>query len=251
MPYYVAPETPEDRLHVFGETLKFTAAEIAATRPAPVTAATITGVTAFVAVFEPLVKALTEKLGDRSREVGESVAAKTQLEITVRDYVEVLKRRTRRKGHAVAVLIKHGLPESGDAPNLDSWAALKQTAKALIDGDALSTAEYGAMQNPSAAELQAALDQAQEEHEDVAPADSAVQAAQNALAAQAETAKYWIEEIRYDALNFARREDDAGQRRLLRKLGYTFKTLPGETPEDNSDQGSVTPPSPPAVTPQA
>jgi hypothetical protein len=241
MPYYVAPETPEDRLHVFEETIKYTAAEITATRPSPVKPETITGVTAFISVFKPLVTALTEKLGTRSREVSESTAAKTVLEITTRDYIEVLKRRTRRKGHAAAVLVNHGLPENGDTPNVDSWITLKQVATALIAGDALSTTDYGAMQNPSAAELQTALDKAQEEHEDVAPADSAVQAAQNALATQADSAKFWIEEIRYDALDFARREDDPGQRRLLRKLGYRFKTLPGETPEDTGD-GTTPPP---------
>ena len=245
MPFYVPPESPEDRLFVFEETTRFVAAEQTAGRAAPIKAATLAGVTAFTAVFKPRVAALTGTLGTRAREVEEATTAKATLEEAVRDYLEVLKRRTRRKRHNIAVLVNHGLPASGDIPALGSWAELKQVATALIAGDALSAPAYGAMQNPSVAELQAALTAAQDEHEDVAPADSAVQAAQSALAAQAETAAFWVSEIRYDALDTARRADDASQRRLLRRLGYRFKTLPGEPPEDPTDQLNPAPTPPP------
>ncbi len=245
MPFYVPPESPEDRLFVFEETTKFTAAEQTAGRASPIKAATLGGITAFLAIFRPLVAALASVLGTRAREVEESTTAKAILEGHVRDYIEVLKRRTRRQRHNVAVLVNHSLPASGDAPPLNSWPELKRVAAALIAGDGLSAAAFGAMQNPSAAELQAALTAAQDEHEDVAPADSAVQAAQTALAAQAEQAEFWVSEIRYDALDTGRREDEPGKRRLLRKLGFRFKTLPGEAPEEPGDQPAQ-PPTPPA-----
>ncbi|MEO7932000.1 MAG: hypothetical protein ABIT76_02470 [Chthoniobacterales bacterium] len=142
------------------------------------------------------------------------------------------------------MLVNHGLDSTGDTPNMEGWPNLKRVAEALVAGDASSTAAYGAMANPSAAELQSALTAAQEEHADVAPADSAVQAAQTLLDAQDERALFLVSEIRFDALDHARREDDPGQRRLLRKLGFRFKSYPGETPEDVTDQPAPASPTP-------
>ncbi len=245
MPYYVPPESPEDKLFVLEETIQFTADEAAASRPLPIKAATRNSVLNYAVTYRPHVNGLIGALGTRAREVSEADTAKNSLAGVVRDYIEVLKRRTRRLGHNVAVLVNHGLPENGDTPVLSAWADLKRVAEELVNGDVLSAATYGEMANPSAAEVQTALTVAQTEHEDVAPADSAVQVAQNNLAAQQEQADYWVSEIRYDALDFARRENDPGQRRLLRKLGFKFKTLPGETPEDPGDTPApVTPTAP-------
>ena len=175
MPYYTAPNTPEDHLFILEESIRYCDLEQTAGRFSPLKSATRSAVNAFIADYKPLVAALTLAKGTHAREVIESQTAKAFLEETVRDYIEVLKRRTRRKKHNVAVLVNHGLPESGDTPTMDSWADLKAVATALIAGDTASTATYGAMANPSAAELQTALTAAQEEHEDVGPADSVVQ----------------------------------------------------------------------------
>jgi hypothetical protein len=244
MPYYVPPATPEDRLFVLDETAKYVADEQTAGRPSPIKAATLSGITAFADVYRPLVGALTGALGNRAREVSEATTTKDFLEEVARDYLEVLKRRARRKRHNVEVLVFHGLPENGDIPPLNSWSDLKQAVDKIITGHGLSVATYGAMTNPELVEIQDALAGAQEQHEDVAPADSAVQAAQTALEAKDEPIDYWVSEIRYDALDFARRENDAGQRRLLRKLGFKFKTLAGETSEDPGDQPTPTSPTP-------
>ena len=249
MPYYSAPNTPEDHLFILEESVRYCDLEQTAGRFVPLKSATRSAVNAFITDYKPLVAALTLAKGTHSREVSESQAAKAFLEETARDYIEVLKRRTRRKKHNVAVLVNHGLPENGDTPQMDSWAELKAVATALIAGDAASTATYGAMANPSAAELQTALTAAQDEHEDVGPADSVVQAAQLAIQDKATLAAFWVSEIRFDALDFARRETDPGQRRLLRKLGFKFKNNPGETPEDPADGGGGTTPPPAPPTP--
>ena len=246
MPYYTAPNSPEDHLFILEESIRYCDIEQTAGRFAPLKSATRSAANAFITDYKPLVGALTLAKGARTREVGESQEAKAFLEETARDYIEVLKRRTRRKKHNVAVLVNHGLPESGDTPEMDSWADLKIVVTALIAGDTASTATYGAMSNPSAAELQAALTAAQNEHEDVAPADSVVQNAQLAIQEKADLAAFWVSEIRFDALDFARRETDAGQRRLLRKLGFKFKNNPGETPEDPADGPAPAPTPPPA-----
>lgn len=246
MPYYSAPNTPEDHLFILEESVRYCDLEQTAGRFVPLKSATRSAVNAFITDYKPLVAALTLAKGTHSREVSESQAAKAFLEESARDYIEVLKRRTRRKKHDVAVLVNHGLPENGDTPQMDSWAELKAVATALIAGDAASTATYGAMANPSAAELQTALTAAQAEHEDVGPADSVVQAAQLAIQDKATLAAFWVSEIRFDALDFARRETDSGQRRLLRKLGFKFKNNPGETPEDPADGVTPAPtPTPP------
>lgn len=249
MPYYTAPNSPDDHLFILEESIRYCDIEQAALRFVPLKSATRSAVNAFIPDYKPLVGALTLAKGARTREVGESQVAKAFLEETARDYIEVLKRRTRRKKHNVAVLVNHGLPENGDTPEMGSWADLKIVVTALIAGDTASTATYGAMSNPSAAELQAALTAAQNEHEDVGPADSVVQNAQLAIHDKADLAAFWVSEIRFDALDFARREDDAGQRRLLRKLGFKFKNNPGETPEDPADGAPVPTPPPAPPTP--
>ena len=248
MPYYTAPNTPEDHLFILEESIRYCDLEQTAGRFAPLKSATRSAVNSFITDYRPLVTALTLAKGARAREIVESQTAKAILEETARDYIEVLKRRTRRKKHNVAVLVNHGLPENGDTPQMDSWADLKAVTAALIAGDAASTAAFGAMSNPSAAELQTALTAAQAEHEDVAPADSVVQNAQLAIQDKADLAAFWVTEIRFDALDFARRENDAGQRRLLRKLGFKYKNNPGETPEDPADGPAPAPaPTPPTA----
>lgn len=244
MPFYAAPDRPEDKLFILEETLTYCSAEVAASRPSPVREATINEVTSYAPTYRGLVAARASALGDRTREVEESTAARAALEVIVRDYIEVLNRRTLRKKHNVAVLVNHGLNESGDVPALDSWAQLKQVAEALIAGNIQSSAAYTAMQNPTGPEVQTALTAAQAEHDDVAPADTVVQAAQSALEAALPQVDFWVSEIRYDALDFARRENDPGKRRLLRKLGFKFKTLPGEPPEDPADAPTPPPPAP-------
>lgn len=57
---------------------------------------------------------------------------------------------------------------------------------------------------------------AQAEHEDVAPADGVVQNAQLALQEKADLATFWVTEIRFDALDFARRENAAASRVVAR-----------------------------------
>jgi hypothetical protein len=245
MPFYVSLDSPEDRLFVLYETTRYIAAELDAGRASPIKTATRTGITAYATIYRPLVGTLTAALGTRAREVSEAATAKKFLEEVVRDYIDVLKRRTRRRRHNVEVLVNHGLPENGDVPPLDSWAELKIVAGKLIAGDALSATAYSPMSNPTAGELHEALTAAQEEHEDVAPADSAVQAAQSAINAQTTQADFWVSEIRFDALDTARREDDPGQRRLLRKLGFKFKSLPGDPPEDPGDTPTAVAPTPP------
>ena len=245
MPYYSAPNTPEDHLFILEESVQYCNLEQAAGRFVPLKSATRSPVNAFITDYKPLVAALTIAKGTHSREVSESQTAKAFLEESVRDYIDGLKRRTRRKRHNVEVLVNHGLPENGDTPQMDSRAELKAVATALIAGDTASTATYGAMSNPPSSELQAALTAAQTEHEDVGPADSGVQTAQLAIQDKAPLATFWVSEIRFDALDHARREIDPGQRRLLRTLGFEFKNNPGETPEDPAD--GVTPA--PAPTP--
>lgn len=116
MPSYTPPESPEDKLFVLEETVTYCNAELAASRASPVKESTFTEAAAYAPAYRSHVTARTHALGHRTREVEESVSAIAFLEQSVRDYIEGLKRRTRRKGHNVAVLVNHGLNESGDLP---------------------------------------------------------------------------------------------------------------------------------------
>ena len=100
----------------------------------------------------------------------------------------------------------------------------------LIAGDAQAVAAgFAPAAEPSALELQAALDSAKAEAGDVVAADRAYDQAQAALAALRPRANELIKEVRDVILFATRREDAPSQRRILRSFGAEYTYLVGES----------------------
>jgi len=99
----------------------------------------------------------------------------------------------------------------------------------LIAGDAQAVAAgFAPIAEPSALELQAALDDAQAEAGEAVAADRAYDQAQAALAALRPRANELIKETRDVILFATRRLDAPSQRRILRSFGAQYTYLVGE-----------------------
>jgi hypothetical protein len=238
MPTYSAPGSDADRLNTLETILAATVKDTALANLLP--AALRAEIATFAPQFAPLVQAVDAALAGRVKEVGEKDAALDNLTTHVRDFLEVLKRRTARLKHNVAVLVHYGLPQTGDVPRLRTADEVEPAAKAIVAGEAAAVAaNFPAMANPSAAEVDAALKAFLKEATEVAPADEKVRAAQSSAAALRDRANDLIAEVKDEVTHALRRLDAPAQRRVLRQLGYVFKPNAGEAPE----------PTPPPVTP--
>jgi hypothetical protein len=90
------------------------------------------------------------------------------------------------------------------------------------------------MGNPSAAELEAVLEAAHSESDDVAIADREYDEAQERVAALRPRADELIAEVMAELRFTLRKKDAPSQRRTMRRYGARFKYLRGE-PRDADD----------------
>lgn len=88
------------------------------------------------------------------------------------------------------------------------------------------------MENPSAAELKAVVDEAQTEAQDVTVADREFDQAQEALGKLRPQADELINEIMAELRFRLRKRDAASQRRIMRTYGATYRYLKGEPVEE-------------------
>lgn len=167
-----------------------------------------------------------------TRETEEAQRAEDNLDTHIRDYIAVLARRTFRMKHSAAALDFHQLDHSGNIPPIASREDRRTLARQLIDGDATAIAAgFPAMANPSAAELQQALDTATREAGEIVPADRELQALLEQIRAARPRATELAQEV-IDELRHATRKIEPGTARdIMRSYGITFETLEGETPE--------------------
>jgi len=189
----------------------------------------LAAVDAFLTMYTPLITVVEQALGARSKEIGEKQAALVRLEMVMRDFWEVLKRRTYRRDDPVAIFEIYGLPLDGTVPNPtteEDWLAL---AEKLIASDARAVAAgYLAMTNPAAAELQIVLNNARKEGGEAVVADALHSRAQQAAAARRIEADQLVIDV-IDELKYStRRLEPSTQRRFLRLYGVNFRYLPGE-----------------------
>jgi hypothetical protein len=199
---------------------------------------TLDALNALAPGFEAAHNDVSARLSARSEEVRQSNEALDTLQTYVRDLWEVLRRRLIRLNQPAAVLQFYGLGLDGVNPTPTNQAQWLATAAEVVAGDAEAVAAgYPAMTNPSAAELQAVLTAAQQEADEVAPADRAHDEAQEAVADLRPQADELIQDV-VDELRFNLRKRDApSQRRIMRTYGASFSYLPGE-PADQDDAGS-------------
>lgn len=230
MPRYTAPGSDPARLATLKKVLEATAEGEELTRF--IMPATRTRISEFLTTFEPAVQAVDTASAGRAKEVSEKDEAQDNLATFTRDFFEVLKRRTNREKHNVAALVHYGLPQSGDNPPTGSEEDVITAAEGIVAGEPKAVeAGFPAMSNPAAAEVDRALQAFVKERGEVAPADEKVRVAQGALADLRPEADRLIRKVKIGVEFLMDEEPAPSQRRVLRRMGYSFAPLPGETPE--------------------
>ncbi len=235
MPTYRPPYSDRERL-AFLKRAAATGPQDIAAGNAYLSQDTLDDIAALLPSFEAAANAVSVKLSARAKETRERAEAIAQVELCTRDLWNVLKRRVRRKNQPAEVLTFYGLPLDGTVPGLRKQEEWLTVAAQVVQGDADAVAAgHEAMVNPSAAELQAVLDAARSEADDVAAADRAYDEAQEALAALSAQASELIDEVMAQLRFHLRKKDAPSQRRVIRSYGARYDYLSGEPVEPGEE----------------
>lgn len=165
----------------------------------------------------------------KQKETREKNESKHELEVVVRDFFEVVKRRTYRLDHPVEVLRFYNMTSSADLPSLKSEAELLDAAVEIVTGDRKAVkAGYPVMENPTADEVDVRLILTRKEISDLVPADRALNKVQKDLRDMRGPVDEMIHDIA-DCLQFALRKETASNaRRTIRTYGFKYRYLQGE-----------------------
>ena len=187
----------------------------------------------FIPRFSAALEAVGAALGHRSKEVREKDEAVGFVQVYLRDFWEVLKRRVNRENQPAEVLTYYKLPLDGTIPTLSSADLWLTQAASVAQGDGLAVAAgYETMANPSAAKLQEVLAVAIAEVGDVAGADRVLDQAQERLALLRGEADTLLQEVMAQLRFQLRKKDESSQRRIMRSYGALFTTSAGEPTEE-------------------
>ncbi len=181
---------------------------------------TLQSILAFLPGWEQKLLQVNQFLSVREKETREKNTSVQFLNLVIRDVWEVLKRRVSRMQQPAEVLTYYQLPLSGIVPKSTKEKDLLAMAAKIIDGDAKAVeAGYVAMVNPSVAELQTALDAANKELSEIAPADRNYDNAEEEVSNLRPQADNLIADV-VDELRFNLRKRDGGsQRRIIQRYG--------------------------------
>ncbi len=232
MPQYVAPNSDISRLTFMNRAIR-TAASAQTAGEQILDAALLADVTAHYTAYRTAYDEVEASLSRRKNETAESESAAARLEMYVSHVWTAVVNRARRENHPVGVLGYYKLSADGSRPDpsgRDQWAEM---AESIINGDATAVLDgFPAIACPSALELQAVLDSAKSERDDIPMADKKYDNAQAAVAALRPRADELIRDVR-DVVQFAVRKMDApSQRRTLRNYGARYYYLAGEKMDD-------------------
>jgi hypothetical protein len=211
MPFFVEPGNDNARLSFLKRTVITTVQDIAAGNNF-VSQDTVDEINSFVPEFEPKVNNLSKLLSDRSKEAREGTESLEILKMYERDLFDVVKRRTIRLGHPAEVLTLYQLPMDGIIPKPTTRGEWLTLAKKIIEGDAKAVEKgYPAIQNPSAEELNAVLQNTQKELDDIAIADREYDQAQEEIAGLRFKADELISDVMAELRFNLRKKDGRGK----------------------------------------
>ena len=235
---YVAPNSDLSRLTSMNRAIR-TAASAQLAGEQVLDAALLADVTAHYTAYRTAYDEVELMLSRRKLETAESEIAIEQLKMFLNHMWTAVYNRAKRDGHPVNVLGYYKLNSDGTRPSprgRDEWIEM---ATSVLNGDANAVLDgYPPIVGPSAIELQAVLDDAHKERDDIPMADKKYDKAQAAVADLRPRADELIRDVR-DVVQFsARKMDTASQRRILRAYGARYYYLPGEK-VDEGDETAV------------
>lgn len=193
-----------------------------------VSATTVQDITNFLPNWNLKLEQVSQFLSVREKEVREKNIAMGFLDRIVRDVWEVEKRRVKRLDLPTEVLTYYQLPLNGNVPKTIKRKELLALAANMIQGDKEAVlAGFDPIVNPSAAELQTALDAAEKESAEVAPADRNFDEAEEEVSNLRPAADNLISDV-VDEMKFnLRKRDRASQRRIIQSYGVEIDYTSG------------------------
>lgn len=225
MPTYQLPKSDNSRL-IFLKRATETAEQDYAMGNHYLEPATVAEIKPLLADYLDRLLAAQQKKSVYFKEVREKNEAIDRLILYVRDFWQGLKRRGKRTGEPNEVLTYYHLNSSGANPRPVSAREWLDLARRLIDGDSVAVAAgYPAMTNPSAAEVDAVLQTAQAEYDQIAMADREYDQAQEHLAEIRARADALIKEVITELRYHLRKFDRPSQRRIMQTYGVVFKKV--------------------------
>ena len=170
----------------------------------------------------------TKKEG-RSQETEAKGGVFRVMQTTAIDMIQVVNRRIERTGEPVAHRNFYSMDLQGHYTRPTDTAGWRNLSRDLIAGDTASAAAGNpVMVNPSAAELQTALDNFDTEYTDATNAERIYDIAQENLAVIRTEVDEMLYEI-FEQLRFGvRKKDEPSQRRILRAYGFSYAYSPAE-----------------------
>ena len=192
----------------------------------------------FLTVYQPTVKAVQTALGARARGTGERRRAAKRLDMLVRDFFVVLKRRMRRDDEPADLWHTYGMQSDGLLPDPKSADELLQWGRRIVEGDADAVAAgYPAMVNPSAQQVHTALEAARSKMSGAPQADRAYNRAQADAQANRAQADSFIRRVNMLLDYQLYGHERADIRRIKRMYGFVYRYQTGEArdPDDVLD----------------
>ncbi len=178
------------------------------------------------------VRILTAKRAKLMKETGEAATAWETVEHWVRDFWEVLKRRTSRLKHDHSVLAYFKLPEDGSLPELNNREDVENACQSVIDGEAAAVAaSFPPMANPSAAEVAFRQADARRETGEVTAPTREVEGALRDVQEVRPKAIELVDDLAAELRFNLRRMEPGAARDIMRSYGFMFEFDPGETPD--------------------
>ncbi len=174
--------------------------------------------------YREMILQVNSEKENRGREIEERNVAVKKCDTYNRHFFSALKNRVSREELPLSILSLYGLPTSGIIPHARTASDIVEITKSLISADAEAVVKgYEAMANPSAAQLEAVLQEAEKEMNDAVDSDSKVNSKESQLADIRDEADELISEIIAELRFNLRREEEVDQRRIMRSYGVKFK----------------------------
>lgn len=194
--------------------------------------------------YEQKSNQVSVRIGEKSAEVSEKNEALSQLIQVVRDFWEVLRRRTSRLNYPPEILRNYLLPIEGVLPNPGTQKEWLEYARAIVEGEKKTVeAGYPPMQNPSAEEVRQAAEKFEKEFQDVIEMDKQLDALQEDVKVLRTRADAFIR-MALDQIQIAYADKDGSDlRRIIRRFGYVIKMTDSEEalPEENVQEQPAKP----------
>ena len=224
MPIITYPREESKRLQLLQTAVNYEKQSIAAGEEAGLLPDTIAQLTAFLAAYASSQDERKLLAVRYSKQTGRRQRGAKRLALFVEDFVSGLRRRVVRLEEDRAMFIQYGLGENGRlSPRPTRYDGWLETAAHLLRGEKTAVAAGSPpMSNPSAAELQAVLDEVLVEKTAVVAADRAYDTAQETVAALRGQADQWVRDIVLQLRYTQRHHPPASRRRVMRRYGVLF-----------------------------